>query len=46
MEAAWALGWLGDTKAVNSLKKALRDENEDVRYAAAEALKMIKAKKN
>ena len=45
-EAAWALGWLGDTKAVNSLKKALHDENEDVRYAAAEALKMIKAKKN
>ena len=45
-EAAWALGWLGDTRAVKSLKKALRDKDEDVRYAATEALKMIKAKKN
>jgi len=45
-EAACALGWLGDTKAVNSLKKALHDENEDVQYAVAAALKMIKAKKN
>jgi len=41
LEAAWALGWLGDKRAVKSLKEALHDKNEDVRYAAAEALKMI-----
>ena len=35
-----------DTRAVKSLRKALRDKGEDVRYAATEALKMIKAKKN
>ena len=40
-EAAWALGWLGDTRAEKSLKEALFDTNEEVKEVAAEALKMI-----
>jgi HEAT repeat protein len=46
LEAARALGWLGDKRAVGSLKEALHDDNEDVRYAVAEALKMIQGKKD
>jgi len=37
--AAWQLGRLGDTSAVQALIKALQtDENEDVRWTAAWAL--------
>lgn len=45
-EAARALGCIGDTRAVNYLKKALHDEDGDVRYAAAEALELIKVNRN
>jgi len=40
---AWALGELGDRRAVPALKAALKDEDQSVRQAAAEALKKIKA---
>ncbi|MFO7966347.1 MAG: HEAT repeat domain-containing protein [Archaeoglobaceae archaeon] len=40
--AAKALGLLGDTKAVESLIEALKDENENVRDKAAQALGEIK----
>ncbi|MCX6898411.1 MAG: HEAT repeat domain-containing protein [Verrucomicrobia bacterium] len=39
--AAQLLGWLGDVRAVGPLTDALKDQNEDVRCAAAEALKEI-----
>jgi HEAT repeat protein len=40
--AAWALGLIGDVRAVEPLISALKDEDEDVRTAAAESLKKIR----
>ena len=45
-EAAQILGNLGDTRAIEPLKKALKDENEDVRETAKIALEKIDLKKN
>jgi HEAT repeat protein len=39
--AAIALGKIGDIKAVESLRRALNDDCDCVRMAAAEALKRI-----
>jgi HEAT repeat protein len=36
--AAWALGEINDTRAVEPLKSALNDEDENVRTYSAEAL--------
>jgi HEAT repeat protein len=44
MIAALALGRIKDPKAINSLKKALDDEDEDVRETAKEALEKIQKK--
>lgn len=44
--AAEAIGRMGDTRAVEPLKKALKDEIRNVRSKAAEALGKIKTKKN
>jgi HEAT repeat protein len=41
---AWALGQLGDPSALDTLKRALNDENSLVRDAAAEALAKISEK--
>jgi HEAT repeat protein len=40
--AAWALGKLGDRRAVEPLKELLGDGNADIRKAAAEALKRLR----
>jgi HEAT repeat protein len=45
VNAAKALGEIGDTRAVEPLTEALKDKKKDVREAAKEALKKIKAKK-
>ena len=42
MEAGWALGKIGDARAVEPLIQALNDENETVRAVAAGALGEIK----
>ena len=39
--AAWALGKIGDARAVEPLAAALRDNDSDVREAAAQALKSL-----
>ena len=39
--AAWALGELGDARAVEPLMEALKDESENVRSGAAWALEKI-----
>jgi HEAT repeat protein len=36
--AAWSLGYLNDTRAVEPLIQALKDEDSTVRWYAAEAL--------
>mgnify|MGYP001199832542 CR=1 FL=1 len=41
MAAAADLGLIGDFRAVESLKKALKDQDKDVRVAAAESLKEL-----
>jgi HEAT repeat protein len=42
--AAWALGQLGDSRALNPLNEALKDDNQRVQKAAAHALKNIASK--
>ncbi len=42
VQAAWALGKIGDARAVEPLSAALKDSHEDVREEAAEALEKIK----
>ena len=44
--AAWALGWIGDARALGPLTKAMKDEDEDVQGAAKRALEMLKGKKS
>ena len=39
--AAWALGHLGDHRALNSLNEALNDDSERVQKAAAQAIKAL-----
>jgi HEAT repeat protein len=43
---AYALGEIGDRRAVEPLIEALKDKDSDVRWQAAEALEKIKAKKS
>ena len=42
--AARGLGLLGDQRAVTSLTAALKDQNEQVKRAAAEALRKLSSK--
>jgi HEAT repeat protein len=41
-----SLGAIGDPRAVEALKEALKDEDATVREIAADALEGIKAKQN
>jgi len=41
VDAAWALGELGDQRAVEHLVKALRDPDECTRYCVVKALKNL-----
>jgi HEAT repeat protein len=43
-QAAWALGNIGDERALRPLEKALSDEDESVRSAAELAIKAIRMK--
>jgi HEAT repeat protein len=43
MGAARALGWIGDVRAVQALKKALKDNDSAVRVLAEEALKKLES---
>lgn len=40
--AAWALGEMGDKRALDSLEAALKDDDENVRYASTQAIQKIK----
>jgi hypothetical protein len=40
-QAAWALGMIGDSRAVEPLSRALKDEDAEVREQAAWALGLI-----
>ena len=46
LEAARALGNIGDSRAIEPLIEALKDEDNYVREAARAALEKIKAKKS
>jgi len=41
-KAAWALGMLGDPRALGPLQKLYRIEREDARETIQEAMEMIK----
>ena len=43
--AAWALEAIGDARAVEPLMGALKDERDEVRWGAADALRKIRSKK-
>ncbi|CAD7770620.1 HEAT repeats [Candidatus Methanoperedenaceae archaeon GB37] len=43
--AAWALEAIGDARAVEPLMEVLKDESENVRWGAADALRKIRSKK-
>lgn len=40
--AAWALGEMGDKRALDALEAALKDDDENVRYASSQAIQKIK----
>jgi HEAT repeat protein len=42
--AAWALGQIGDRRAIKPLEAALRDSDSDVRESAASSLERIRSR--